>query len=135
VTSPARSPAPPPLRVLLCDDTAELRALTRSVLDRHPALCVVGEAGDGAEAIALAARELPDVLVLDLDMPGPRPAELVSAIAAVAPDTAIVTFSGYDPARLAGAAASRVAVHVPKTTDLALLAQAVADVGSVRPAA
>jgi len=55
--------------VLLADDQALLRATFRMLLDTVPDLTVVGEAGDGAEACALARRLRPDVVVMDLRMP------------------------------------------------------------------
>ena len=61
---------PPPARVLLADDHAVLRAGLRLLIDAEPSLTVVGEASDGAEAVALTADLQPDLVVLDLGMPG-----------------------------------------------------------------
>lgn len=55
--------------VLICDDVAGIRSLLRVVLGLSPRLRVVGEAADGREAIAEAARTQPDVVLLDLVMP------------------------------------------------------------------
>jgi two-component system nitrate/nitrite response regulator NarL len=117
------------VRVLVCDDTAELRMLLRSALEDEGGVDVVGEAGDGPDALRLAAAEQPDVVVLDLEMPGPTPAELLEGLRQVAPDAAIVTFSGHEPAAVAGDAVSEIALHVPKTTDLAAAGRAVREVG------
>jgi DNA-binding NarL/FixJ family response regulator len=58
-----------PVRVLLADDQPLLRTGFRMVLGAEPDLDVVGEAGDGAEAVDLARRLLPDVVLMDIRMP------------------------------------------------------------------
>lgn len=58
-----------PIRVLLVDDHPSLRAGVRRSLEADPSILVVAEAGDGAEALALARSLQPDVLVLDVDLP------------------------------------------------------------------
>lgn len=58
------------IRILLADDHAMLRAGLRALLDVEADLEVVGEAGTGEEAVELAARIEPDVVVMDLSMPG-----------------------------------------------------------------
>jgi DNA-binding NarL/FixJ family response regulator len=58
-----------PVRVLLADDQPLLRTGFRMVLGTEPDLDVVGEAGDGAEAVELARRLLPDVVLMDIRMP------------------------------------------------------------------
>jgi DNA-binding NarL/FixJ family response regulator len=59
-----------PLRVLLADDHALVRAGMRSLLRDIEGVEVVGEAADGAEALAIAARERPDAVLLDIAMKG-----------------------------------------------------------------
>jgi DNA-binding NarL/FixJ family response regulator len=119
------------VRVLLCDDTAELRALLRHALESEGAE-IVGDVGDGDAAVRLAADERPDVVVLDLEMPGPDPQALLIALRDAAPDAALVTFSGHEPAAVAGSAVQEIALHVPKTTDLSAAARAVRDLGRSR---
>src|SRR5438874_1486461 len=58
-----------PIRLLLADDHQIVRAGLRKLLDCEPGFSVIGEAGDGAEAVELVARLNPDVLLLDLSMP------------------------------------------------------------------
>src|SRR5690349_24241425 len=59
-----------PVRVLVVDDHSLVRAGFRSILGDEDDIDVVGEAKDGAEAVAAAARELPDVVLMDIRMPG-----------------------------------------------------------------
>ena len=120
------------VRVLLCDDTAELRSLLRYALESGGGLEIVAEVGDGDVAVQLAADEQPDVVVLDLEMPGPEPEALLNGLRRAAPNAALVTFSGHEPAAVAGAAVEEIALHVPKTTDLAAAARAVRSLRSDR---
>ncbi|MGW6579025.1 response regulator [Streptomyces globisporus] len=59
-----------PVRVLVADDEALVRAGVRAILARDPQVEVVAEAADGHEAIALVRRHRPDVVLLDIQMPG-----------------------------------------------------------------
>jgi DNA-binding NarL/FixJ family response regulator len=59
-----------PVRVLLADDQDLVRAGFRIILETAPGLVVVGEARDGLEAVSLAASTDPDVIVMDVEMPG-----------------------------------------------------------------
>jgi DNA-binding NarL/FixJ family response regulator len=60
----------PPTRVVLADDHTLVRSGIRRILEAHPGFSVVGEAADGNEALALVRATVPDVIVLDLNMPG-----------------------------------------------------------------
>jgi two-component system response regulator DesR len=122
------------VRILLCDDTPELRSLMRSALEAREDVQIVGEVGDGHAAVQIAADEQPEVVVLDLEMPGPDPEALLIELRRAAPDAALVTFSGHRPADVAGAALDEIALHVPKTTDLTVAARAVRALGD-RPRA
>ena len=62
-------PSPRPLTVLLADDHAAIRLGMRMVVDTAPDMEVVGEAGDGALAVSMAATLRPDVVLMDLRMP------------------------------------------------------------------
>jgi PAS domain S-box-containing protein len=86
--------------VVLVDDSPEVRAVVRMVLDSH-GFEVVGEGQDGDEAIVLAHRHQPSLLLLDASMPGVDGLEALPAVLAVSPDTAVVVFTGFEDAGLA----------------------------------
>lgn len=61
---------PETIRVLLVDDQVLVRAGLRALVDAEPGMTVVGEAGDGESAVDVARREHPDVVLMDIRMPG-----------------------------------------------------------------
>jgi DNA-binding NarL/FixJ family response regulator len=69
-----------PIRVLVADDHMIVRTGIRHVLESEPGFEVVGEAGNGAEALSLAAELLPDVVVLDISMPDGSGLELAARL-------------------------------------------------------
>ena len=88
--------APPRIRVGLVDDEADIRSLWRHWLSEAGGFEVVGEAGDGDAAVALALRERPDVLVLDLAMPGRSGLEALRRLEACAPMTKVLACSAHE---------------------------------------
>jgi DNA-binding NarL/FixJ family response regulator len=110
--------------VLVCDDAPDMRALLRDALAADPGLEVVGEAADGPDAVRLAAALQPDVVLLDIGMPGPGPVEVIAGVRRAAPSAAIVVLSGYGPERLDGVA-GHVTAHLPKTTELSAVRRTV----------
>jgi NarL family two-component system response regulator LiaR len=85
-----------PIRILLADDHIMVREGTREILEREPDLCVVAEAGDGQETVALVEREHPDVVVLDISMPVMNGIEATKGIKKVWPRTAVLVLTAYD---------------------------------------
>jgi DNA-binding NarL/FixJ family response regulator len=88
-----------PTRILLADDHLILRQGLRALLRRHSDMEIVAEAGDGQEAVALAEELSPDVVVMDVAMPGVDGLEATRQILAVRPLTRIVIFSVYSADR------------------------------------
>jgi len=83
-------------RVVLADDTPEIRTLLRLTLEDHEDIEVVGEAGNGAEAVEIVAELQPDALVLDLAMPVMDGFETIPEGRRKAPETKIIVLSGFD---------------------------------------
>ena len=79
-----------PITVMLVDDHALFRSGIRSLLQRHPEFNVVGEAADGFEGIKRALQLQPQVVLLDLNMPGMSGVETLQLMRQDCPDTAIV---------------------------------------------
>lgn len=79
-----------PIRVLLVDDHSLFRSGIRSLLQRHPEFAVVGEAPDGVEGIKRAKQLKPDVILLDLNMPGMSGVETLQLMQQDCPEAAIL---------------------------------------------
>ncbi len=84
------------MSILLADDHAVLRAGLRLLLDAQPDINVVGEAGDGREALALAGQLQPDLILLDLTMPGLSGMEALPALRQAAPAARILILTMHD---------------------------------------
>ncbi|MGN9844093.1 response regulator [Nonomuraea sp. H19] len=83
------------IRVLVADDQALVRAGVRMLLQAAGDMEVVGEAEDGAEAVRLAERHLPDVVLMDLRMPRVDGLEAIKRVLAARPGTRIVVLTTF----------------------------------------
>ncbi|MGC4054687.1 MAG: response regulator transcription factor [Paludibaculum sp.] len=83
----------PGIRVLLADDHKLMRSGLRLLVEQQPEFRVVGEAGDGRQAVALALELKPDVAVLDIGMPELNGIEAAHQITEQLPETAVVMLS------------------------------------------
>jgi len=81
------------LRTLIVDDHALMRAGVRAQLEKRPDILVVGEASDGQEALGLAPRLKPDVVIMDITMPGLNGIESTRAILRLLPSVAVIALS------------------------------------------
>ena len=84
-----------PIRVLLVDDHAVVRKGLRALLDRESSIEVTDEAEDGEGAVRAADRFHPDVILMDLEMPGIGGIEATRRIADMHPDTRIVVLTSH----------------------------------------
>ncbi|WP_433431463.1 response regulator [Nonomuraea sp. CA-141351] len=97
------------IRVLLADDQKLVRVGLRMLCESDPVIEVVGEAGDGREAVRLAGESLPDVILMDLRMPGVDGITATERIMAARPSSRVVVLTTFDdddhlyPALAAGA--------------------------------
>jgi DNA-binding NarL/FixJ family response regulator len=84
------------IRVLLVDDQELLRIGFRMVLDAHDGIEVVGEAGDGAEALRKTAELKPDVVVMDVRMPGTDGIQATASITEQHPESRVLILTTFD---------------------------------------
>jgi DNA-binding NarL/FixJ family response regulator len=85
-----------PVRVVVADDQSAVREGLVALLDLLPDIEVVADAADGPGALAAVATHRPDVVLLDLRMPGMDGVATTARLAAEYPDTAVVILSSYD---------------------------------------
>jgi DNA-binding NarL/FixJ family response regulator len=117
------------IRIMLVDDHAIVRAGFRRLLEQQPGCHVVAEAADADRAYALFVEHDPDVIVLDLSMPGVSGLDAIRRIMARKPSAKILVFSMHEDATLAERAIQLGARgYVTKSSAPETLASAVADV-------
>ena len=121
----------PLIRTVVVDDSPDLRSLFQLALTRSGKFDVVGEAGDGAEAIDVVAATKPDLLLLDLGMPGMGGLEVMPRVREVSPATTVVVISGYPREGLEERVAARGAAgYVEKGLSVkAMIDQVIATAG------
>lgn len=113
---PQATEAQDTLRVLLVDDDPDTRGLLDLMLREDGRFGVVAHASDGAEAVRLAERERPDVVILDLQMPGMDGLTALPMLRQRLPEARIVVMSAFpDPLTLADAVAQGVDGYIDKS--------------------
>ncbi|MQA96242.1 MAG: response regulator [Streptosporangiales bacterium] len=132
-----------PVRVLLCDDHAVVRAGLRALLSSTPGIEVAGEAATGEEAVAQAAELRPHVVLMDLQLgtasgqavPGMDAFETTARITAELPDTHVLVLTTYDTtdADVTRAIAAGAAGHLLKAERPEILFTAIRAAAAGRP--
>lgn len=113
-----------PTRVLLVEDNAVYRATLELLLPAEPGLELAGAVGDGDAAVEAARSLAPDVVLLDLRLPGLSGAEAVAAICAAAPATRVLCLTAEHDPELSRAA---LAAGAEAVLDKALPTREIAD--------
>jgi len=85
-----------PVRVVVADDHTLFREGVRELLSSDPSFTVVAEAATGQQVIMLAAEHLPDLLLLDVEMPGPGAEAVIVQVRYVSPLTKIIVITMHD---------------------------------------
>lgn len=123
----------PAVRVLLVDDHAMVRQALSERLEREPGLMVVGAAADGDEAIDLAKETTPDVVCLDIDMPGRLCFEVARHLMETMPTVRVLFVSAFfHDAYIEDALRVRAHGYVTKGQSLAQIVRAVREVAAGR---
>ena len=124
---------------LIADDHEVVREGLRLSLSRAPHIRVVGEAADGETAVALAERRRPDVVIMDVRMPGMDGLEATKILSQKAPDVAVLIFTAYSERPLLrrgleSGAKGYILKEAPHQTLLKAIDKVVAGEGFVDPA-
>jgi hypothetical protein len=118
---------------VICDDVADMREILIEALEDDPAIRVVGHTDNGDGVVRLVSELQPDVVVLDLSMPGMDGLEAIPLIAKACPSAGITIFSGFAAARIADTAFELGADrYVEKGRPLAALTATLHDVVRAR---
>lgn len=114
------------IRVLVVDDQAAVREGLATLLDLTPGIEVVGEARDGAHALELVAERRPEVVLMDLHMPGVDGIQATERITRDHPNVRVVILTTYaDDASIQGALRAGALGYLTKDADRAQIARAV----------
>jgi two-component system response regulator NreC len=85
-----------PIKIAIADDHAVVRAGLRALLRSEPSLSLIGEAAGGVEAVELAGRSCPDIMILDLSMPDLDGIEVTRRVKAICPTTSILILTVHE---------------------------------------
>lgn len=120
--------------VVLADDTPEIRTLLRLTMENQGGIEVVGEAGNGAEAVQIVSELQPDALVLDLAMPIMDGFQAIPEVRKISPHTKIIVLSGFEGSLMSQRALSLGAdLYFEKGISFFDLAEKVVDTCPERP--
>jgi NarL family two-component system response regulator LiaR len=129
------SAARTPIRLVIVDDHSVVREGLRAFLRLQEGIEVVGEAADAEEAIRVAAGSSPDVILLDLVMPGGDGVAAIRRLLAATPAVRVLVLTSFaDDAQIFAAMAAGASGYLLKDVDPAALADGIRDVHAGRPA-
>ena len=115
-------PAGGRIRILVVDDHAVVRQSFRFLLENHPEVEVVGDASNGREAMELSEKFQPDVVLMDMVMPGLNGLEATRQIRKRLPRTKVLMLTGYmEDEQIVGALRAGASGYVVKQSDVAEL--------------
>ncbi|MFA4928695.1 MAG: response regulator transcription factor [Patulibacter sp.] len=115
-----------PVRVVVADDQAIVREGLATLLGLQPGMTVVGTAGDGARALELVAEHAPDVVLMDLRMPGVDGVAATERIGEHHPDVAVVVLTTYaDDESILGALRAGARGYLTKDATTAEIVRAI----------
>jgi DNA-binding NarL/FixJ family response regulator len=114
------------IRVLVVDDHPVVRQGLVAVLGDQPDFVVAGSAGSAEEALALVAREHPDVVLLDLELPGLDGVEAIPRLLEASPEVRVLVFTAYDTdERVVGAIRAGAGGYLLKGASVEEIARAI----------
>jgi DNA-binding NarL/FixJ family response regulator len=119
----------PKIRVLLAEDQGVVREALGALLSRYEELDLLGAAADGREAVEMAGRLRPDVLLMDLAMPGLNGVDATAQVRKAVPNVRVLMLTGYaDDNRIAEAMRAGASGYVVKRSDVDELVTAIKSV-------
>lgn len=121
----------PVLSVLIAEDHVAIREVLAAYLNTKPHIQIVGEASEGQEALSLCTRLKPNLLLLDIDLPGLNGISIARSLSLAQPETQILVFTSHtDPATIRLALEAGVRGIVEKTGRVETLLEAIETVGA-----
>lgn len=124
---------PQPITVVIVDDEDGVRWVLRHQLeDSEYDIHVVDEGSDGHAAIALAAADQPDVLIIDVDMPGLGGVDALPAVKEASPNTRVIVLTGTGERSRSAAMAAGADAYLRKPTSLDELVDTVKQLGPAK---
>lgn len=115
-----------PIRVMVVDDHAVIRQGLKMLLESRPEIEVIGDCENGREALLMVERNTPDVVLMDVVMPGLNGIEATRQIRKASPTTRVVMLSGYvDEDQLIGSLRSGASGYLVKSSDVSELVLAI----------
>jgi DNA-binding NarL/FixJ family response regulator len=115
-----------PIKVLCVDDSPDIASLLHAFIEAEPGLESAGCVSDAGQLLAEVKRSRPDIVILDLSMPGHDPLVILEEINREYPDTRTIVYSGYDdPENVNRAVDAGAWGYLSKDRDMAELVDAI----------